>query len=199
MIAVDLGLLYDKINTFQLTNYRLRRFIEKQDTKYRLTVPIEVRVACAIYKLPQGANLLIYSEMFAISNSIVSVVLREVVLAVNVVFKKQISWPRCERVQEVMREFEAWCRIPSVYGAIDGSHVASLKPAGLDAGDYYCYKKKTYSIFLQVVVDVKKRFMDLFVELPGSANDFRILRLSTLYRQAMYYGLSDPANVHNRV
>jgi hypothetical protein len=42
--------------------YRLRAPIEKQNTKYRLAVPVEVCVCCCIYKLAHGATFLSCSE-----------------------------------------------------------------------------------------------------------------------------------------
>jgi hypothetical protein len=42
----------DKGNVANLC-YRIRFAIEKQNTKYRLAVPVEVRVCCCLYKLPR--------------------------------------------------------------------------------------------------------------------------------------------------
>jgi hypothetical protein len=46
------------------------------ETKYWKEVPIEIHVA-SIYKLVQGVNLLICSELFAIGKSIIFVVPHE--------------------------------------------------------------------------------------------------------------------------
>jgi hypothetical protein len=40
--------------------------------KYCLAILIEVDVACAIYKLVQGINLLVYRELFVASKFIIS-------------------------------------------------------------------------------------------------------------------------------
>jgi hypothetical protein len=45
---------------------QLRLLIQKHDTKYKFDILMEVRVAYAIYKLLQGVNLLVCSELFAI-------------------------------------------------------------------------------------------------------------------------------------
>jgi hypothetical protein len=135
--------------------YRLRPQIEKQDTKYRQAVPVEVRVCCCLYKLAHGASLLLCSESFAIGKSIVGLVLREVVAARNQVYGHIIQWPRGQEMWEVMLEFKKWCGIPSVHGVIDCTHVAISKPTEF-AEDYYYFKKGTYSIVAQAVVDCKK-------------------------------------------
>jgi hypothetical protein len=46
--------------------YWLRAPIEKQNTKYRLAVLVEVGICCCLYKLVHGANFLSCSEKFAI-------------------------------------------------------------------------------------------------------------------------------------
>ena len=73
--------------------YRLRGAVEKQNTKYRLAVPVEVRVCCCLYKLAQGANFLACSEKFAIGRSTVSLVIREVVQEINHVYRDALQWP----------------------------------------------------------------------------------------------------------
>jgi hypothetical protein len=77
---------------FDLCN-ALRPHIERRDTWYRCAVPVEIRVTAALYKLAQGVNILTCSEVFAIGRSMVGRAIREVVNAVNVVFRSQISWP----------------------------------------------------------------------------------------------------------
>ncbi len=64
----------------------------KQDTCYQKTIPIEIWVSCAIYKLAHGTNFLMCTKFFAIGKSIVSKVLHEFVVAMNIVFKKLIAW-----------------------------------------------------------------------------------------------------------
>ncbi len=84
---------------------QVRPPISKQDTKYRKAIPIEIRISCAIYKLTQGANILTCNELFTIGRSIVGLVFREVVMAINVVFKKLIIWPTGDKMQSIMMGF----------------------------------------------------------------------------------------------
>ena len=67
---------------FSLTNL-LRPHIERQNTRYRLAIPPIVRVACTLFKLCQGASLLLCSEFFAIGMSTTSGIIRDVVKAIN--------------------------------------------------------------------------------------------------------------------
>jgi len=64
----------------------------KQDTHYQIIIPIEIWVSCVIYKLAHRVNILICSELFAISKSIMSLMLHEIMEAVNIIFKL-ILWP----------------------------------------------------------------------------------------------------------
>jgi hypothetical protein len=156
---------------------------ERQDTKFRRVVPIRVRVACALYKLVQGASLLICSKMFAIGQSTVSVCLRNVVHAVNLEFRSEISFPRGNRLSNVMQDFQEFCGLPAVGGAIDGTHI-HIRKSYMAPEDYFYFKSSGYTIQCQAVVDRWKRFLDLVAGMPGSTHDSRMLRRSALYLQA---------------
>jgi hypothetical protein len=188
-----------KANIADMCN-KLKPLIEKQNTKYRLAVPVEIRVCCTIYKLAQGANINQCSELFAIGKSTVGKVLREVVQAITTVYKYLIQWPSGHRLQTVMHEFQDWCGLPSIHGAIDYTHIEISRPAEFPE-DYYYYKTSRYSLVAQAVVDAKKRFTDIFVGLPGSVNDMRILRKSGLYRKAQRGGLMQmlPSNCQDGI
>jgi hypothetical protein len=62
---------WTKLLCFQLFE-KVKPLIIKQDTKYCKALHVGVWVACAIYKIEQGANLLIYSELFAVGKFIIS-------------------------------------------------------------------------------------------------------------------------------
>jgi hypothetical protein len=173
--------------------YKLRGTIEKHDTNYRLAIPVEIRVCCCMYKLAHGANLLTCSELFAIGCSIVGLVIREVVSTINVVYTDVIRWPRGQELYEVMADFKAWCGMPLVHGAIDCTHISIAKP-GLFSEDYYYFKTGGYSIVCQAVVDCKKLFTNLFIGLPGSINDTRVLHRSALWQYVHHKRLMHTEN-----
>lgn len=83
----------------------LRPHVQRENTKYRLAIPVLIMVACTLFKLAHGANLTVCSEMFAIGRSTVSVVLRNVVHAINNTFRYEIMWPSGERVRETEEKF----------------------------------------------------------------------------------------------
>ena len=72
----------------------LRLHVQKQDKKYRMVVHILVRVACTLFKLIHGASLfIICSERFAGRRSTISLILREVVCAINDTLHHELMWP----------------------------------------------------------------------------------------------------------
>ena len=58
--------------------------IHKQDTKYRLAIHVAMHLACKLFKLSHGASFFISSKMFAMDWNTVSLMLQEVVHAINV-------------------------------------------------------------------------------------------------------------------
>jgi hypothetical protein len=173
--------------------YRLRGTIEKYNTNYQLAILVEIRVSCCLYKLAHGANLLTCSELFAIGRSTVGLVIREVVSAINVVYRDVIWWPRNQELYEVMADFKAWYSMPSVYSAIDCTHI-SIAKLGLFSENYYYFKTGGYSVVCQAIVDCKKLFMNLFIGLPGSVNDTRVLRRSALWQHVHHRWLMHTEN-----
>jgi hypothetical protein len=168
----------------------LRPHVQKQDTKYRMAVPVLVRVACTLFKLIHGASLLICSEMFVVGRSTISLILRDVVCAINDTLRHELMWPTGQRIGEVQDDFFNLCGLPGVVGAIDGTHISISKPR-FGLADYFYFKSGGYTLNCQAVVDSNKRFLDLYIGMPGSTNDACILRRSSLYHLAMHNNLFD--------
>jgi hypothetical protein len=92
-------------------------------------------------------------------------------------------------MQIVMVDFKTWCGLLFVQGAIDWTHISITKPSRPFDENYFKHKIGGYNIIAQAIVDIKKTFIDLFVGVFGSMNDYRMLRWSSLYRHAQYQGL----------
>ena len=181
-----------KSAVFSLTNL-LRPHIEKQNTTYRMAIPPIVRVACTLFKLCQGASLLLCSEFFAIGTSTASGIIRDVVKAINDELRHEISWPTGERLQLIMNQFREFSGLPGVVGAIDGTHFHIRKP-NHSPEDYFYFKSGGYTMQCQAVVDRSRKFIDLSVGMPGSTNDARQLRRRMLYQRATTTNLFNPAD-----
>ena len=71
--------------------------------------------------------------------------------------------------------------------------MAISKPRHGATNTYY-FKSGGYTLNCQAVVDSNKRFLDLFLGMPGSTNDSRMLRRSSLHHLAMHGNLFDRVN-----
>jgi hypothetical protein len=111
---------------FDIAN-QLKLLIQKQDMKYQFVIPMEVCVTCAIYKLTQGVNLLICSELFVISRSIISFIVQKVITFINIGFKNLITWPFGSKMDVVMTRFKSCCNLLNVEGVINNIHFAITK------------------------------------------------------------------------
>ena len=178
-----------KAAVFSLSNI-LRPHVQKKDTRYRFAVPVVIRVAVTLFKLTHSASLFICSEMFAVGKSTVSAILRDVVHVINDTLKHELSWPTGERLRQTEHDFYNMCGLPGVVGAIDGTHVSISKPQHFPA-DYFYFKSGGYTLNCQAVVDSHKRFLDLYLGMPGSTNDARMLRRSSLFELATHNRLLD--------
>jgi hypothetical protein len=92
----------------------VKPFISKQGTKYKKIILVHIQVSCAIYKLAQGVNILTCSELFAIVCSIIGHVSYEVVMAINIMFQKLVTWPMNEKMQSIMTGKKSLCGMPNM-------------------------------------------------------------------------------------
>ena len=114
------------------------------------------------------------------------------VLAINVEFKLHIQWPVGNESVHVMNAFQRYYSLPSVVGAIDGTHFEIRKPS-VSPEDYFFFKTSGYAIQCQVVVDVNRWFLDVLVSMLSSTHDVRVLKQSALYHRAVHEQLFDLA------
>jgi hypothetical protein len=139
----------------------------KKNKKYKYAI----HVSCVIYKFVHGCNFLIYNKLFAIGKVTISLVPHEFVNAVNVVFRKLISWLVGVEMCSIMNDFKLWCSLLNIQGPIDGIHLFIYKPSMHFSKDYYYFKFGGYSIVAHVVVDCKKNCIAIYVGLLRSIND----------------------------
>lgn len=92
-----------------------------------------------------------------------------------------IVWPSPEGIAKISAGFREVNGIPNIVGAIDGTHIR-IKAPKYHPQDYF-NRKGYYSLNLQVVVDSKKKFIDIYCGEPGSLHDNRVLRRSELFKK----------------
>ena len=96
--------------------------------KYQLAILVVIRITCTLFKLTHGTSLFICSEMFAIGKSIVLVILRDTVRAINNVLSHEISWLTGHKILETQNHFKSLCGLLGIMEAIDGTYILLSKP-----------------------------------------------------------------------
>ena len=156
--------------------------MEGDDTLLRLCVPLEQRIAVALYRLSSTSELRTVAHLFGIGISTVHKLQYLFIDALLHFYKNTIKWPETEdEIEETVRDFWDLWGYPQCLGAIDGCHIA-VSPPKEQATDYYNYKG-WYSVVLLAVVDSKYRFRYVHIGTPGRVNDAFIFKNSNLKRK----------------
>ena len=171
--------------------------LEKRDTVMRRAIPLEQRVAIALWRLATNGDYRTIAHLFGVSRASVCLIVRDVCDAiVQVLLPKYIQAPHGERLQSIVDGFASKWGFPQCVGAIDGSHIPIVSPLDCPA-DYY-NRKGFHSIILQAVVDHEYRFWNINVGWPGRVHDARVFTNSELFEKAQAGTLlpSSPRFIH---
>ena len=101
-------------------------------------------------------------ESFVVDVATICKMLKDVVRAINVEIQEQIHWPIGNQLLNVMTGFQQYSSLLTVAKAIVNTHFQICKPS-LNFEDYLHFKSFKYIIQCQVVVDVKRRFLDIAI------------------------------------
>ncbi|XP_039311912.1 protein ALP1-like isoform X1 [Solenopsis invicta] len=91
-----------------------------------------------------------------------------------------ITMPDNDECHKIAADFEKKTHIPQLIGAIDGTHIPILPPS--DGYRDFINRKGWPSMILQVVVDNKYRFRNIYCGSPGSCHDAAVFQTSKLYK-----------------
>ena len=81
--------------------------------------------------------------------------------------------PSPSELPHIIKKFGLRSTIPNVIAAVDGSHISVLAP--IQNKEDYFNRKHRYSILMQGLVGPDLQFFDVFVGVPGSVHDSRLL------------------------
>lgn len=140
-------------------------YLQKEDTWWRLAIPLKKRIAIALYALGSSAEYRTVASLFGVGRSTVGEIVLEVCDAVARSFHEETftSYPPTnEKIQEITNGFQK-LGFPQCYGAIDGCHIEVNVPKA-EAVDYYNFKG-WHSVVLFAAVDY--RWVYLFTWLKG--------------------------------
>ncbi|CAF3068258.1 unnamed protein product [Rotaria sp. Silwood2] len=168
-------------STFTQLINQIGPYLKKEDTILRAAIPVDKRIACALYLLGTTSELRTIGHLFGIGKSSAAYVLHDFCsVIVEIYFYRLIKFPtRHYEIRETTSAFLTKYNYPMCLGAIDGTHIAVEPPIGEET-DYYNYKKH-HSIILLAVVESNLKFTYVNVGAPGRCNDAFVYGRSTLY------------------
>lgn len=146
-----------KKSTFYFICEQLSPVLEKQHTRFRMSIPVEKRIAICLWHLATGEDLRSLGWRFDVAKSTSCEIINDVCQAiVSILLPQCITWPTGNALRAVVDGFAAQWNFPQCAGAIDGTHIPITAPP--DNPAYYYNRKGFYSIVLQAVVDHSYRY-----------------------------------------
>ena len=165
--------------TFRYLCNELRGKLRHEST-FRETVPVEKRVAIALWRLGTNVEYRTISHLFGVGVSTACIIVHEVCTAiVESLLHRYVKTPVGAEAADIIAGFEEKWGFPQCFGAVDGSHILILPPRD-SPSDYY-NRKGFHSIVLQALVDHQNRFLNVYVGWPGSVHDARIFPNSEVF------------------
>lgn len=158
--------------------------LRREDTKFRVAIPLRNRVALSLNRLSSGNSLRGCAEIYGIHESTASIIVRDFCAAIEkhlkpLVIEKLSRNSLCR----IAAEFEDLRGLPYVMGAVDGSHIPIIAPP-IDPTSYYC-RKGFYSALLQGIVDSKCKFWDYDFGWAGRCHDWTLFQNSDIGKRVM--------------
>ncbi|XP_050516372.1 putative nuclease HARBI1 [Diabrotica virgifera virgifera] len=154
-------------------------------------VPPHIKVLCAIRTWARREIQDDAADIIGISQPTVSLVCKQVALALVVHRAQWIKMPQNDLEQNrVIAGFYGICGFRQVVGAIDCTHIRIPKVGG-NIGQYYINRKGYSSINVQVVANANLEIMDIVAHWRGSTHDSRIFnecRLKRRFEQSEFKG-----------
>lgn len=172
--------------TFQEIINIVTRPMIRQNTMLRDAIPLEKRVAVAIWRLSTGNSYRVVAKAFGVGIKSVHVILLEFCYTLKIMSGHYIRFPttEVETSLEILKfKNMTGTVIPQVVGCIDGTHIEITCPSIPNKDDYFC-RKQYYSINTQAVVGGKLMFLDVATGFPGCMHDARVLRNTSLFHNA---------------
>ncbi|XP_018586601.1 protein ANTAGONIST OF LIKE HETEROCHROMATIN PROTEIN 1-like isoform X2 [Scleropages formosus] len=173
---------------FYLCN-KLRPRLARQDTHFRLALPVEKRVAVALWRLATNVEYRTISALFGVGRSTVCKCVRDVCHAiVGLLRPLYLRQPSEQELEDAARLFHRRWGFPHCMGAVDSLHIAIVAPSSNAAS--YWNSADWLSVVLQGVVNGLGQFWDVCAGFPGSTDDAAILQNSALWAAASEGSLS---------
>ncbi|XP_041729142.1 protein ANTAGONIST OF LIKE HETEROCHROMATIN PROTEIN 1 isoform X2 [Coregonus clupeaformis] len=178
--------------TFFFLCGKLKPRLARQDTHFRRALPLEKRVAVALWRLASNIEYRTISGLFGVGSSTVCKCVRDVCHAIVTLLRPvYLRSPSEQEVEDSARHFLSRWGFPHCVGAVATLHTAILTPSANVTN--YANPDGWLSVVSQVAVNGLGQFWDVCAGFPGSTEPTAILQNSALWALASEGGLSpDP-------
>ncbi|XP_068608239.1 uncharacterized protein [Brachionichthys hirsutus] len=175
--------------TFLYLCEKLRPRLARQDTSFRLALPVEKRVAVALWRLASNVEYRTISSLFGVGKSTVCRCVRDMCHAiVSLLSATYLRSPSEQELDESARLFRSHWGFPHCVAAMTTLHTAIITPS--DNASDYVNPAGWLSVLSQVAVSGQGLFWDVCASFPGGTDPADILQNSSLWASAAEGGLS---------
>ncbi|XP_034231503.1 protein ANTAGONIST OF LIKE HETEROCHROMATIN PROTEIN 1-like [Thrips palmi] len=115
---------------------------------------------------------------FGVSPGVLHYIYRKVLQVLCDLAPSYVQWPTARERTEIEERFRIACHLPGVVGAVDGTHIYTIRPG--ENPTRLVNRFGTFSIALQGVCDDTLLFRDIYVGESGKQHDSRVFRRSPL-------------------
>lgn len=167
----------------------LRPRLARQDTSFRLALPVEKRVAVALWRLASNIEYRTISALFGVGKSTVCRCVRDMCHAIVALLSSTYLRPPSEQeLEDSAQLFLSNWGFPHCVAAIATLHTAIITPSN-NASDY-TNPAGWLSVMSQVAVNGRGQFWDVCASFPGGTDPADIFQNSSLWVTAAEGGLS---------
>ena len=173
---------------------RLSPHIQKQRTRFREPICPPLRIAITLRFLATGQNLKAIAWHFRVAHNTISGIIKETVAAIIHVYANEVvKMPTTAREWlKIANDFAVRWQFPHCLGAIDGKHIALVKPT--HSGTTFFNYKGFFSIVLMGICDADYKFIYAAVGAEGSLSDRAIFARMQLKEDMDNDNLNFPAS-----
>ena len=174
------GATFDKLVTW------LAPALEKEDTFLRKAIPIQKRVAIALWRLVNGDSFRVIAITFGVGKSTAVLITHEFCTAVSERAGQYIKFPQTPvEVGVAIEKFkeDVDCKIPQVFGAVDGTLIPIAAPDTPNKADYFA-RTKRYAVNTQGIIGSNLEFLHVTTGFPGCCHDSRVWQESSVFKKA---------------
>ncbi|XP_050066520.1 putative nuclease HARBI1 [Aphis gossypii] len=135
------------------------------------------KVLIALRFYATGCYQLVNGDMFELSQSTISRIIKDVSLRIAKNLRTWVKFPLPNQVEIIQQKFYQISKFPGVTMAMDCTHIPISSPGGEQA-EYFRNRKGWMSFNVQLIVGPDMEIFDVVARWPGSVHDSRIFQNS---------------------